>query len=218
MDTPRVVGLVLAAGAGTRFGAPKALARDAAGTPWVHLAARMLQDAGCTGVLVALGSRADEAEALVPADARMLVVPDWSAGLSATLRAGLVAAALSDADALLITPVDTPDAPADAARRVIRSVQTTPSRRDHPRSLDRAGWIRRDVMVSTGGAAWARAGLAQAMYGGEPGHPVYLGADHFTAVSASLAGDRGAGLYLRAHGALEVECGDLWSGIDVDRR
>jgi CTP:molybdopterin cytidylyltransferase MocA len=180
---------VLAGGAGTRFGGPKALARDPDGTPWVALAVRMLRDAGCEPVLVALGASADEARALVPAGARMVVVEDWSEGLSASLRAGLSAASALPADAVLITPVDTPGAAADAASRVIE-------RAGEPLS----------------------AALARAVYDGRPGHPVLIGRDHWSALAASLSGDVGAGAYLSQHGAVTVECGDLWPGEDVDRR
>jgi len=31
-----------------------------------------------------------------------------------------------------------------------------------------------------------------------------------------VSGDSGARGYLVAHGAIEVECGDLWDGADVD--
>ncbi|MCK0117323.1 nucleotidyltransferase family protein [Isoptericola sp. S6320L] len=187
----RVKGLVLAAGAGSRFGGPKGLARTTTGEPWVLRAVRMLQDAGCDDVLVAVGARGDEVAALVPPPARALGVEDWADGLAATLRAGLDAAATSDTDALVLTPVDTPDASPEAVRRVLdRSarVATTPA----------------DV-------------LARAVYGGRPGHPVLLGRAHWAGVRAVLAGDTGAGRYLAGHGALAVECGDLWSGRDVDR-
>lgn len=186
LPTASVCGLVLAAGAGTRFGGPKAFARTPDGTPWLALAVRMLQDAGCGRVLVALGASADDAAALVPHHAQIVRVDDWAEGLSATLRAGLGAASRADADAVLITPVDTPDAPVAAAAR---------------------------VLAAAGGG---RAALARATYDGEPGHPVLIGAEHFAELAASLAGDRGAGPYLRAHGAVAVECGDLWSGADID--
>ena len=110
---------MLAAGAGTRFGRPKALACESDGTPWVELAVRMLRAAGCDRVLVALGASADEARGLVPADADIVIVEDWPEGLSASLRAGLAAASALSAEAVLITPVDTPGATADAAARVI---------------------------------------------------------------------------------------------------
>ena len=182
-------GLVLAAGGGTRFGGPKALAREPDGTPWVVLAVRMLRDAGCDHVLVLLGASAAEAGALVPADATAIVVDEWREGLSATLRAALDAACARSADAVLITPVDTPAAPADAAAR----------------------------LTEQAGAPLSRA-LARAVYSGRPGHPVLIGREHWVSLREALHGDSGAGAYLSARGALEVECGDLWSGADVDQR
>ena len=188
---PALCGLVLAAGAGTRFGGAKALALEDDGTPWVALAVRMLSDAGCDRVLVALGASAAEARPLVPSDAEVVVVEHWQEGLSATLRAGLAAASALSAEAVLVTPVDTPAAPADAATRV------------RARAL---------------AAASASRALARAVYGGTPGHPVLIGRDHWVGLGAELRGDTGAGPYLSAHAVLEVECGDLWSGADVDRR
>lgn len=189
-----IVGLVLAAGAGTRYGGPKGLARDPDGAPWVVRAIEMLRDAGCRRILVAVGARGVEVADLVTTaagdgDVDVVRVEDWADGLSASLRAGLLAAgAVPDAEAVVVTPVDTPDAPAAAARRVIESLGADPS-----------------------------AGLAQAVYGSRPGHPVVIGAAHLRAVIASLSGDRGARPYLRAHGAAEVDCSDLWSGDDRDR-
>jgi len=60
--------------------------------------------------------------------------------------------------------------------------------------------------------------LARATYDGRPGHPVLIGADHVAGVLDSAVGDRGAREYLAAHSHDEVECGDLASGVDVDRR
>jgi len=182
---------VLAAGAGTRFGGPKALAREPDGTPWVALAVRMLRDAGCDRVVVALGAAAEEASALVPADAQIVAVDKWRDGLSASLRAGVAAASALGADAVLVTPVDTPAAPTDAARRVIEhALADTPA---------------------------ARA-LGRAVYSGRPGHPVLIGSAHWPALRETLHGDTGAGAFLSAHAALAIECGDLWSGADIDRR
>ena len=58
--------------------------------------------------------------------------------------------------------------------------------------------------------------LRQATYGGRPGHPVLVGRDHVARAAESLEGDRGAREYLLANGVDEVECGDLWDGVDVD--
>ena len=67
-------------------------------------------------------------------------------------------------------------------------------------------------------ASRGRGDLARAAYDGVPGHPVLLGRDHWAGVVASATGDRGARDYLAAHDVDLVECGDLATGADVDRR
>lgn len=185
-----VCAIVLAAGAGVRFGGPKGLARDADGRPWVATAVRTLREAGCDPVIVVAGADADAVGALVPLGAVLVTAPDWADGLSASVRAGLSAAADTAAQSALLVPVDVPDLPASACLRVLEAADAAPV---------------------------ATAALAQATYDGAPGHPALIGRAHWPAVSAAVTGDRGAGPYLRAHGALEIECGDLWHGRDVDR-
>ncbi|PFG18762.1 nucleotidyltransferase family protein [Serinibacter salmoneus] len=188
------VGLVLAAGGGRRFGGPKALARSADGTPWLHLAVRALRAGGCTRVLVALGAGADRARTLLPAGVREVTVPDWSEGLASSLRTALTsphlaeAAAHTGASGAVVIPVDTPGLPAEAVRRLIAAGEVA----DHA------------------------AALARATYDGRPGHPVLLGRNHWAAIAAELTGDAGAGAYLRRHAAREIPCGDLWDGADAD--
>lgn len=58
--------------------------------------------------------------------------------------------------------------------------------------------------------------LRQAAYGGTPGHPVLIGRSHWSPLRAQLCGDVGARRYLVAHGVVDVECGDLGGGDDVD--
>ncbi|MCJ1706104.1 NTP transferase domain-containing protein [Microbacterium sp. VKM Ac-2923] len=113
-------GLVLAAGAGRRFGGPKALARTSAGTPWIALAVHALRAGGCGRILVTLGAAADEALPLVPAGATVVRIADWQTGVAASVRAGLVSAASGSASAAVVLPVDTPDAPASAVARLVR--------------------------------------------------------------------------------------------------
>ncbi|PVW05336.1 hypothetical protein DEA06_06200 [Microbacterium sp. Gd 4-13] len=183
-EAGRICGIVLAAGAGTRFGGPKSLARTAGGESWTVRAVDALRDGGCDEVVVVLGAGADAAADLVPDGTRVVVAADWAGGLSRSLRAGLRAAA--GADAAVIVPVDTPDLPAAAVARVI--------------------------------AEAGRAPLVRAEYDGRPGHPVLVRADHFAALADAVSGDAGAGPYLARHGALRVDCSDLWSGEDRDRR
>ncbi|MCX5064927.1 NTP transferase domain-containing protein [Micromonospora lupini] len=61
--------------------------------------------------------------------------------------------------------------------------------------------------------------LAMATYeDGRRGHPVLLGRDHWTGVTAAAVGDRGARDYLRAHGETVrlVPCADVADDSDVD--
>ena len=61
------------------------------------------------------------------------------------------------------------------------------------------------------------AALIRTSYDGRPGHPVVLGREHWFGVRAAAVGDRGARDYLVNHAVVEVECGDLATGLDVDR-
>lgn len=65
-------------------------------------------------------------------------------------------------------------------------------------------------------AAGSRSALVRAMYGGQPGHPVLLGRDHWDGVVATARGDEGARAYLKQHEVVEIECSDLAEGADVD--
>jgi CTP:molybdopterin cytidylyltransferase MocA len=58
--------------------------------------------------------------------------------------------------------------------------------------------------------------LSRAVFDGRPGHPVLIGREHWAAVAHSVSADDGARAYLDAHGVVEVECGDLYDGHDVD--
>ncbi|MFC7403899.1 nucleotidyltransferase family protein [Georgenia alba] len=187
-DSPSdVVGIVLAAGAGRRMGRPKVLVRDGDGVPWLHRAVALVRAAGADPVLVALGAAADEAAKLVPPGATTVVVPDWSTGMAASLRAALEAAeAATHAVAALVTLVDLPDLRVEAARRVLG---------EHREPDD----------------------LRQAAYDGTPGHPVLIGRRHWAPLRSRLSGDVGAKHYLRENGAEILDCTDLGGGNDVDR-
>jgi len=183
-------GVLLAAGAGSRMGMPKALVVGADGEPWLARGVRVLSDAGCAPTVVVLGARADEAEDLLPGGVPVTVgiAEDWQSGLSASLRRGLEVAATFDyVDAVVITLVDLPDLGVDAVRR-----------------------------VASAPPGDARSALRQAHYSGRPGHPVLIGRAHWLPLRRSLTGDSGARKYLGTHGAEAVDCSDLGSGRDVD--
>lgn len=111
--------MLLAAGAGTRYGQPKALAHDGA---WLRAAVAALAEGGCTQVVVVLGAAAEQARALVPDGVEVVVAADWQTGMAASLRAGLRAAQRCDAEAALVQLVDTPDVGADVVARVLAAV------------------------------------------------------------------------------------------------
>jgi molybdenum cofactor cytidylyltransferase len=103
-----ICGLVLAAGAGTRFGdQPKQLA-ELEGRPLLEWAVRSQCDARILGrVVVVLGSSATRIRDTVEfGRAEVVVCPDWDTGQSASLRFGLQQ--LADADKVIVTLGDAP--------------------------------------------------------------------------------------------------------------
>ncbi|PRC44841.1 hypothetical protein C6A85_98195, partial [Mycobacterium sp. ITM-2017-0098] len=173
-----VTGVVLAAGAGIRFGMPKV---GAQGGEWLRACVAALHGGGCGDVVVVLGAAVVD----VPPPARAVVADDWADGLSASVRAGILAAD-GGADFVVLTTVDTPDVDAATVRRVVTAAQASPS------------------------------ALARAIYGGRPGHPVVIGRGHWPELLGMLAGDDGAGPFLRARNdVVAVECGDLATGLDI---
>lgn len=110
-------GVLLAAGAGRRYGIPKVLADDGG---WLQAAVAALIGGGCGDVVVVLGAATID----VPAPARAVLAIDWADGLSASLRAGLRAI---EAEYAVVHTVDTPDVGADVVRRVLDAAGRAPS-------------------------------------------------------------------------------------------
>jgi CTP:molybdopterin cytidylyltransferase MocA len=180
----RVAGLVLGAGAGVRFGGPKALV-ELDGELLVDRATRLLAAADCDPVVVVAGAAADEVASRAR-DAEIVVNPGWATGIGSSLRAGLVELR-GRADAAVIVLVDQPRLGAESVERVI--------------------------------AAWTRgATVAQATYGGVPGHPVLLDATVWDDVAALATGDVGARAFLTTRPDLVtlVSCDGTGDPVDVD--
>ncbi|MGA9691408.1 MAG: NTP transferase domain-containing protein, partial [Pseudonocardiaceae bacterium] len=72
-----IAGLLLAAGAGRRYGMPKALVDGGA---WLRRAVTTLTDGGCDPVLVVVGAQADRVLPLVPQTASTVLAEDWAQG------------------------------------------------------------------------------------------------------------------------------------------
>lgn len=176
-----VSGVVLAAGAGTRFGMPKVLAADG---DWLRASVAALSGGGCRDVVVVLGAAVVD----VPTPARAVVADDWADGLSASVRAGVLAAH-DAADFVALTTVDTPDVGAAAVRRVLAAAGRSASglararyhgQPGHPVVLARRHWP----------------ALLTALTGDDGAGPFLRGRPD----------------------VVSVECGDLGTGRDIDER
>ena len=109
-----VAGLVLAAGAGRRYGGPKAL-------DFLDQAMRTLRDGGCDPIIAVLGAGIDQVRDTF--DLRGVQVvdnPDWAEGMGSSLRRGLaVAAELDEITAVCVHLVDMPGVTAPAVARLL---------------------------------------------------------------------------------------------------
>ncbi|WP_084956684.1 nucleotidyltransferase family protein [Thermoactinospora rubra] len=130
MKRSSVAGLLLAAGAGTRLGTPKAVLEHE-GERLVDRGVRVLEEGGCHPVVVVLG-------AAMPQVSGAIVVPnpDWRTGMGSSLRVGL-AALPPHAQAVVVALVDQPFVQPRAVRMLIDSgasvaVATYGGRRRNP--------------------------------------------------------------------------------------
>lgn len=182
--------LVLAAGASTRMGRPKALLPWRGRTLLAH-ACWAAHRGGAEPVLVVAEAPAALAEAageLPPV--RWVPSPHARSGQSASLRAGLEAAAAAGPAAVLIAPVDLAGLREEAVAAVMAAA------------------------LGGGAEAWAAA------YGGDrssPGHPVALAAAIWGRVGA-LRGDVGARPVLRELGGelVWVDLPAAWRPVECD--
>lgn len=105
----RTVGLVLAAGAGTRYGRPKILVEG-----WLTTAVDALREGGCGSVAVVTGA----ARPGLPPGVREIHCAAWADGIGASLRAGLTALA-TGAERVVVHLVDCPDIGPEVVARVL---------------------------------------------------------------------------------------------------
>jgi len=156
-----IAGLLLAAGAGRRFGSPKALVPHR-GSLFVESAADTLRQAGCDPVVVVLGASADEVRARAAlGGAIVLDNPDWATGMGSSLRVGLAEVLTTAAVAVVVLPVDTPGVTAAAVRRLAALAAPDALARaafhgepGHPVLIGRTHWA--GVLETSTGDAGAR--------------------------------------------------------------
>jgi len=137
---PRSVGVLLAAGAGRRYGKPKVLVDG-----WLDTAVTALRQGGCADVVLVLGA----AEVAPPPDVTAITTRHWHEGLSASVRAGLAQADRMDADYAVLHVIDTPDVDAAVVSRVLGRALSSESglarayfgqRPGHPVVIARRHW------------------------------------------------------------------------------
>jgi nicotine blue oxidoreductase len=194
---PRVAGILLAAGEGSRLGQPKALV-EIGGQRLADRGVAMLSSGGADPIIVVTGAAPVE-----PPGAFTVHNPDWRTGMGSSLAAGLAALRSlppPGCTAAVIALADQPLVGAESVRRLIAAY-----------AGDAHGT---DGASEAGGTAT----IAVACYGGRPRNPVLIAREHWDEVLAMAEGDAGARPFLRAHPELVtlIECGDTGRPDDID--
>jgi molybdenum cofactor cytidylyltransferase len=142
-DKPRkVAAILLAAGRGTRMGGPNKLLEEIRGKAIVRKAAEAAAASKANPVIVVTGHEAERvAASLKGLEALRIHNPDYAAGLSTSLKAGIQSLP-QDADAAVVVLGDMPDVSAalidklvaalDPARGALIAVPTREGRRGNP--------------------------------------------------------------------------------------
>lgn len=115
-----IAGIILAAGASSRMGTPKALL-DYRGETFVGRLVRVLETS-CNPVIVVLGYNAHLLRQEVPAAAQVVINPDPSRGQLSSLQTGL-AALPAEADGFAFIPVDSPAVAEDTVAKLARTFE-----------------------------------------------------------------------------------------------
>ncbi len=155
--TVSTAAVILAAGAGTRFGGPgEKLATVVRGRPLLAWAIEPAVEAGCDEVVVVSG--AADLTGLVPSDVTLLRNDEWQLGQATSLGVALDWCQRQGHTAAIVGLGDTPGLTASAWRAVASApggpivVATYDGRRGHPVRLDATVW----TLLPTSGEEGAR--------------------------------------------------------------
>lgn len=180
--------IVLAAGAGRRFGAEGKQLAQFRGRPLLQWAVDAACASSLDSVVVVLGARADAVrEAVSFGRASVVEAHDWEEGMAASLRCGVREAAARGCPWVVVVLGDAP--------RIV------------PGAID----------AVAEGALGAPAGVeaVRLRVGGRPAHPVALRQTLFSSVQR-LTGDAGARALLTGLAVLEVDGDAFGDAGDVD--
>jgi CTP:molybdopterin cytidylyltransferase MocA len=131
----KLLGVVLAAGAGRRFGMPKALAQSG-GKRWVDHSVDVLREAGISDVVVISGAWNEAVD-----NAEVIHNADWEEGLSTSVALAIQTAHERGVARLILTVVDIPSLTAEHVRSIVEApyplVQATyDGEPGHPVAID----------------------------------------------------------------------------------
>lgn len=184
---PTIVGVLLAAGRGTRFDDGNKLLADLDGEPVVRRAARCLVEADLGRVCAVLGHEADRvADALANLPMEAVRNPDVEAGQSTSVARGVAWADERDADAAVFALGDLPRVSPATVRSLV------------------------DRWRETG------AGIVVPAYEGQRGNPVLFDARHFDALERVEGDVGGRELIRRGEDVARVAVDDPGILADVD--
>jgi len=117
--------LILAAGASTRLGHPKQLARLGNET-LLDRSVRIARDAGCEPIVVVLGAAEDQIRGQCELrDVSIVSNPDWAQGMGTTISRGI--GAFGDVEGILVMTCDMPAVTTDHLRRLVAAGRMTAS-------------------------------------------------------------------------------------------
>lgn len=181
-----ILGVLLAAGTGSRFDDGYKLLADLDGEPVVVRAAETLLDSSLDEVIGIVGYRGEDvAPALEPLGVETIENTDFAVGQSTSVRVGVAAARARDADAVLFALGDAP--------------------------CVRPGTV--DALLDT--YHESDAGIVVPTHDGEHGNPVLFDRRHFDAL-VDLSGDTGGRTLFEKHHVKRVAVQDPGIHLDVD--